>query len=240
MENYKLAEDEVCLCETDAYDEQAKQNCDILLTNKYLLLTYSKQRLFRPTEYRTTRYSVNDVKYFNGEPQVKIKKRVVEVYFKNSEVKLNFDSKWFGTENALYNAFIKFLSGKNLAERGADKFKGAIKLVDDTLGIDTLGAARSAVENTTGVSLTSQSNNSSIGVSSSGNGTIVGGKIGLIAQALDIAKSIIPNKKEKAGTVEDNKSLSNDKIETLKKLKELVDMGILTQEEFETKKKELI
>lgn len=36
-------------------------------------------------------------------------------------------------------------------------------------------------------------------------------------------------------------SMSFDKqIETLKKLKELVDMGVLTQEEFDAKKKEIM
>ena len=33
---------------------------------------------------------------------------------------------------------------------------------------------------------------------------------------------------------------TDEKIETLKKLKELVDMGILTQDEFYLKKKELL
>ena len=33
---------------------------------------------------------------------------------------------------------------------------------------------------------------------------------------------------------------TDEKIETLKKLKELVDMGILTQDEFDLKKKELL
>ena len=41
--------------------------------------------------------------------------------------------------------------------------------------------------------------------------------------------------------MEDKKTLSvNEQIETLKKLKELLDMGILSEEEFESKKKQIL
>ena len=240
MKAYKLLEDEVCLCETEAYNEAFNEYCEVLLTNKNLVLTYNKKHMFKPTEYFSRIYQLSEIKYFNGEPQVKIKRRTVEIYFKTCEVKLNFDSKWFGTENTLYNEFIKLLSGKNMAERGADKFKGAIKLVDDTLGIDTLGAARSAVENTTGVSLTGQTNNVSSGMNYTGQTNKIGGKLGLIDKALDIAKNFIPTKKVEEVKVEEKKNVLSDNIETLKKLKELVDIGVLTQEEFEAKKRDLL
>ena len=54
----------------------------------------------------------------------------------------------------------------------------------------------------------------------------------------DLAKLEIILKKEE--TVSSQETLIKDPIEEVKKLKELLDMGILTQEEFDKKKKELL
>lgn len=54
----------------------------------------------------------------------------------------------------------------------------------------------------------------------------------------DLAKLEIVVKKNRK--TESPKSQSNDPIEEVKKLKELLDMGILTQDEFDKKKKELL
>ena len=54
----------------------------------------------------------------------------------------------------------------------------------------------------------------------------------------DLAKLEIILKKEE--TVSPQETLIKDPIEEVKKLKELLDMGILTQEEFDKKKKELL
>ena len=77
-------------------------------------------------------------------------------------------------------------------------------------------------------------------------GTILGGigkksvpsvsKNSLAKDAVDVAKELLVNGKE-----ENTVSVPNDEqIETLKKMKELVDIGVLTQEEFDAKKKQLL
>ena len=55
-------------------------------------------------------------------------------------------------------------------------------------------------------------------------------------------KRIIEEKKKTQPKSENNKSLSsvNEQLDALKKAKELLDAGILTQEEFEQKKKEIM
>lgn len=60
--------------------------------------------------------------------------------------------------------------------------------------------------------------------------------------ARDVIRSHTPNEATTTETQAPAPSapIQNDLIEQLKKLKELVDMGILTQEEFETKKKQLL
>ena len=54
----------------------------------------------------------------------------------------------------------------------------------------------------------------------------------------DLAKLEIITKKEENNTPQENNT--NDPIEEVKRLKELLDMGILFQEEFDKKKKELL
>ena len=54
---------------------------------------------------------------------------------------------------------------------------------------------------------------------------------------MNLAQSVMPN-----GEMKSNESAMSldEQIETLKKLKELMDMGILSQEEFDKKKKEIM
>ena len=54
----------------------------------------------------------------------------------------------------------------------------------------------------------------------------------------DLAKLEIITKKEENNIPQENNT--NDPIEEVKRLKELLDMGILFQEEFDKKKKELL
>lgn len=233
MKQYKLREDEVCLCETGAYEEITGKYYDIMLTNINLVLLHTKQRLFKPSEYTVTTYLISDIKFYNNEPYIKLSKKIIEVYFKTCEFKFNFEnSENSGDVNKLYNEFIKLLTGKSLAERNSEKFKGAVKIVDDTLGIDTLGTAKSVVENGVGGTILGGTKNSNA------NENRPKGKLGLFANVIGAAKEILSGKSEDKVDVNKNQSME-DKIETIKKLKELLDMGIITQEEYELKKKQI-
>ena len=63
------------------------------------------------------------------------------------------------------------------------------------------------------------------------------GDMGGMLFGMNLAQSVMPN-----GEMKSNESAMSldEQIETLKKLKELMDMGILSQEEFDKKKKEIM
>lgn len=172
---------------------------------------------------------------YDGIPQLKQKNSTVEIYFTNEEVRLTFDSKF--TVLKFINAANTLLTGKSMSERGAAKFKGAVELVDDALGIKTIDTMKGVLEN--GV----------VGTVFSGIGKM--GKVPVkansvantIAEAVGITKSFIGDKEavETAEKREEPQGISLiEQIEALKKLKDLVDAGILTQEEFDAKKKQIM
>lgn len=230
MKQYELREDEVCLCETKAYEENTDKYYDIMLTNINFVMLHTKQRLFKHDECTLTIYPINDVKFYNDEPYVKLSKRVVEIYFKTCQLKFNFVNNP-GDSSKLYNEFITLLTGKSIAERRSDKFKDTVKIVDNTLGVDTLGAAKNVIENGVNSTILGGTKNASA------QANMPKGKLGLLSNALGVAKDIFSLKNGKKE--EESTKTLDEKVDTLKKLKELVDMGIITQEEYELKKKQI-
>ena len=120
-----------------------------------------------------------------------------------------------------------------MAERGAAKVKDGINLVDDTLGFSTVDTVKGVIEN---------------------------GVIGSIFGGIEKKKSRTKKISGKSDTIKESakKSLQsgvdalqqknaeknineyNKQLDSLKKLKDLVDKGVLTEEEFEKKKKEIL
>jgi hypothetical protein len=144
---------------------------------------------------------------------------------------LNFDSKFAAYKFA--TAANKLITGKSVSERGAEKVKGAVSLIDKTLGISTVGTIKSVVENGVvgtvfgGLGKKSQ-------VKTKGSNTIT--------EMLGVTKGLIDKKTiEEHPKVEATPAMSvENQIETLKKLKDLLDTGIITQEEFDAKKKQIM
>ena len=224
MENYSLQANEVLLYKGEAYN-----GIEIILTNLNLIIVKKTQKLFKKTEVKTFVYYKDDIKMYNDIPQVKQKESTVEIFLTLEEIKVDFYSR---TEAYKFvNAVYELLTGKSTTARGAEKIKSAIRLVDDTLGIDTMDTVKNVVEN---------------GIA----GSLLGGiskKIGIknksssIKETVGAAKEVI----DAAATITSSKTIEktedyNEKIESVKKLKELLDAGILTQEEFDEKKKQLL
>ena len=65
---------------------------------------------------------------------------MVELYFFHDEVEFLFKS---GSElHRFMNAALKLLTNKTKFERGAEKVKGAISIVDNSLGVNSVDACR--------------------------------------------------------------------------------------------------
>lgn len=232
MENYSLQSNEAVLYKGEATFGNNKTRGELLLTNINIVVITKTKKLFSKEQVDLDIFPVEDIKVYNDIPQIKQIDCKVEVYLTNTEITLGFDSKFSAHKFA--NAANKLITGKSTSQRGAEKFKGALNLVDDTLGISTVGTIKSVVEN---------------GVV----GTVFGA-FGKKAQAqakggstlteiFGVTKDLLGKKTnaEESPKIEKSPAISvDDQIETLKKLKDLLDTGIITQEEFDTKKKQIM
>lgn len=224
MENYSLQANEVLLYKGEAYN-----GVEILLTNLNLVVIKKTQRLFKKGQVETFVYSKDDIKIYNDVPQVKQKESSVEIFLTLEEIKVDFYSR---TEaHKFVNAVYELLTGKSTTTRGAEKVKSAIKLVDNTLGINTMDTVKNVMEKGIAGSI----------LGGVGKKVGIGTKASAIKETVGVAKDIIGT----TATITASKTTEttedyNEKIENVKKLKELLDAGILTQEEFDSKKKEIL
>lgn len=231
MIEYAMKEDEVVLYKGQAKVDDSQHFSDILLTNVNLVITTRIKKIFAKDEVYTQVFPLSELKVYQNTPQLKQKGNKVELFFANKNIVIEFSS--LLAPHKFVNELTKLLTGKTASERGADKVKGFVGIVDDTLGIDTIGAIKGIAEN--GLARTVLGG---LGCKKSAAQTTQTA----VMQAAEIAKGLLSQNEAKQPQTEPEKSaLSIDQqIETMKKLKELVDSGILTQEEFETKKKEIM
>lgn len=224
MENYSLQANEVLL-----YKGEINNGIEIILTNLNLVVVKKIQKFFKKVQVKTFVYSKDDIKIYNDIPQVKQKESSVEIFLTSEEIEVEFCSR---TEaHKFVNIVYELLTGKSMVERGAEKIKNAIKLVDDTLGFDTMDTVKNVMENGIAGSLLG------------GIGKKVGkkNKSSAIKETGSVAKDVMGA----VATITASRTIQkaedyNEKIENVKKLKELLDEGILTQDEFDEKKKQLL
>lgn len=204
MEHYNLAADESVLFRSDA-----DKGVTVILTNINLVVITKTKKPFSKEQVTVDVYPKENIKMYNDVPQVKQSGYDVEVFLTTTEVKITFVSKI--EAHKFVSIAFDLLTGKTGGERGAAKVKGAIGIVDDTLGIDTVGTVKTVLEN---------------GVTRSVLG-VFGKKIGKPQSAAAVPKAT-------------DTPTSDSPAEKLKKLKELLDAGIITQDEFDAKKQEIL
>lgn len=234
MENYILQENEVVLFKSESVNSTAvpKGSAQLILTNLYLVYIFKIKLGFRKYETNVEKIQMDTIKIYNDKPQVKQHSNVVELYFSDSEHRITFDS--FFTAKKFVKQINELASGKSVVRRGADKVKSGIGLVDETLGMDTVDTVKGVLQN---------------GVV----GTVLGGighkrpksktaqlaenVIGAIAE-----NTTVSDEKPSEGTPNtgNNVLTFDEQIEAVSKLKTLLDQGILTQEEFDVKKREIL
>lgn len=220
MDYYVLGEEEVVLYKGETTCDSFKSaKVELLLTNVAIVFVVRTKRLFQKEEVEVKVFGVDKVKVYNDKPQVKQKGDKVEIYFSNEEYTIQFCSR--NEASKFVGQLLNLITGKNSFERGVEKSKQAVSKVDETFGINSVGAVKTIFEKGLMGVLVGKNNSKNKQKSNI---------------ASNIAKGILLEGKDS-----DKKSLSQDEqIETLKKLKELLDAGIITQEEFEKKKKEIL
>ena len=204
------------------------QKLEIILTNLNLVFIEKTKKVFSKEQVVVEVHPIGEIKIYNGIPQIKQKNTAAEIYFINEEKLVIFYSKH--ELHKFVNVVNRLLTGKSMAVRGADKVKNVVNLVDDTLGVNTMGAVKTIVEN--GVvgavfhGLGKQHR-------SQKNETVFKQVVSATMDSLE--------QKESLQESNEKETMSVDKqIEMVKKLKELLDAGIINQEEFEIKKKEIM
>lgn len=139
MDNYKLQSNEVVLYKGDVVLLNENNTLKLILTNlNFVFIPQHNENL--PIEI----YPIEDVKMYQGLPQIKTKANNVEIYFLTSEKEFSFNSKI--ELHKFTKEATKLLTGKTTAERNAEKVKNAIGLVDNTLGINTVSAVGSVIK----------------------------------------------------------------------------------------------
>ena len=172
------------------------------------------------------------IKIYNDIPQIKQKDCSVEIYLTSTERKIDFSQK--SDAHKFTKAAYELLTGKTLSARGAEKVSNAIGLVDTALGINTVDTVKNVLENGITGSVLGVFGKKAAHTTKNTN---------IVKEALDVTKSVLDSKHtgDSQHTAETGTQTDyNEQIETLKKLKDLLDAGVLTQEEFDAKKKEVL
>lgn len=261
MENYELQEDEIVLFKGYAYITKIKTQAEIILTNQRIVLTTTKH-YYPKEEVDVETYQISDIEILDNVPQIKINKERVEIHFNSDELILRFSSK---TESQKFtNVIKKLFSDKPTINKAIEKIKNFFNYICTALGITPLelfeiilsetkvgrtakvatkvAATASPKKGKANTSDDSKEKNNHTGLKTAAN---IGLKTAeLIVHNLNTAqKQDAPESKAaKTSTTSTEKASTNinDNIEAVKKLKELLDAEILTQAEFDTKKKQLL
>ena len=231
MTNYNLLPNESVLYSGDVFIEELNGDHELTLTNLNIIIVSTVKKLFAKEQITVNTYPVEQIKIYNEIPQIKQKGSNVEIFLSTEEIAFDFPSK---TEaHKFIDAAMQLLTGKSAAERGSDKVKGAIGLIDNALGINTVNTVKNALEN--GIS------GSILGGFNKKTTTIAKGAT-VASEVVGIAKDLFGNKSAAKAIPENTTPAipTDEQLDSLKKLKDLVDAGILTQEEFDAKKKQIL
>lgn len=228
---YKLESDEVALFESDVSLKENKDKNVILITNHNIVIETTKKKMFKKPEFSLQVYPTSDIKLYNDQPQIKQKSNDVFVSLINKELQLTFESMFLARK--FVTKVIESVTGKTVSTRGAGKIRSAIGLVDDTLGIDTIGTISGVMENGVVKSILG-------GTKSKQNAESVSNNSGIIETVADVVEIATGKDVPKLNPNNKCEMSYDEKIDAVKKLKGLLDMGAITQEEFDAKKKDLL
>ena len=132
-------------------------------------------------------------------------------------------------------AAFKLVTGKSVQVRGAEKVKGALNLINDTLGVDTVQTVKGVFEKGIIGSVLG-------GLGSKNKNYGAPYKTEIAKEAISLTRGFVhKNSSNKMKETAEQMQLSYDEqIEVIKKFKELLDIGVITQEEFNAKKREVL
>ena len=216
MEHYNLRQDEVVLYKSAVACKERRGEVDLVLTNFNFVLIVKTKKFLSKEQVEILTYPIDAVKKYKDQPQVKAIAETVEIYFTNAEYTLVFPDK--KEAKKFVGKSLDIITGKNAFVRGVDKAKATVAMVDETLGIDSVGIATTAVKVATPKVAGLFSKRKAVKEVVS----ITGGATGKTKQITSARLS--PEEQAKA----------------LEHFKQLWDDGAITEEEYNKKKKEIM
>lgn len=145
MQNYELKEDEVVLFKGVGTLSDREGKTELMLTNLNIVFSTNYKTLFKKEELYVEARPITSLKVYEEIPQIKEKGQMIEMYFADTELDFVFDAK--SDVHKFKDEVIKLFTGKSKSERNAEKVKNTIKLVDDTLGINSVELVGNVIKN---------------------------------------------------------------------------------------------
>lgn len=233
MEHYSLQANESVIYKNkgrllNKSNKKLESDIELVLTNLYLVFIKIRKKVFSE-QVEIEGYPIEEIKIYNELPQIKQDATCVVIYLTSGEKTVELFSRM--EVRKFINCAYELLTGETQMTRGAGKVKNAIGLVDDALGIDTVGTIQSVVEN-----------------------GIVGTLIGKGKKKQTKVSDMIPSLVDSSKIIDENNegdlqnlhagalpaSSIDDDLNAIKKLKDLLDTGIISQEEFDAKKRQIL
>lgn len=144
MKNYELSSDEVVLYKGDVKAVDGKDEIQLILTNLNIVFITTHKKIFGKEEIVVDDYPVDEIKIYNGVPQLKPNGNIVEIYLLNDDKEVVFSTK--REIRKFIDEATNLLTHKTKIERCAEKVKKTIDLVNDTFDTDIVGAVKTAVK----------------------------------------------------------------------------------------------
>lgn len=219
MFNYTFTAEEVLLTKGSIFLTNENKKAELYLTNLFITVITTLES-DNGEIYNKQAYSVNEIKIYKGTPQIKRNGLSFEIYFTTDVLAFKFEDK--KSANNFMNEAITLLTEKSFAQRKADMVKNVVDVIDKTFGIDTVGSIKNAIGQL------GQENKNGFGIKTGKNNPLA--KLTFIERKTKIDDQPQKNESEEF----------ENKYNALKKLKELLDGGIITQEEFDRQKSKIL
>lgn len=145
--NYQIEEDEVILYEGYVgYKLELNKSISVnfILTSKKMIFEQEKGFLKKQKEL-VDMINLSDIKTYRGEVQCKQKSNELLIQTSKKNFSLSFDG--LIEAKKVNMKILNTVTGTTMAERGSEKVKNALNLVDDTLGFDTRNIAKGIMKN---------------------------------------------------------------------------------------------
>ena len=141
--NYTLQADEAVLYEGTVSSRDYKGSIIITLTSQKIVIE-KETGVFKKVREVVDNIGLENIKIYNGAAQVKQKISDVEIQTVEKNITVTFSG--MIEARKFVGKLIDTVTGTTLAQRVSDKTKGAIDMVDDTLGVDTRGTIKGVLE----------------------------------------------------------------------------------------------